>query len=310
MSDTDEAMAASKRRWRFSTIHPLAFLAIYLAAVPIFGVIYRLLPDPSFYAPYTRYEAAARGDANHVAADLYAGVKAALAQPPSTAPGADDWRIDPASLNIRDVTVDPDHRLTFTVGFRAAREVPSHAELGWSLHAATPTREWMASFSPSGRVVSRFINLQPQKVAPSVAEGLGLSEEKFATALFRSRDPIVRAQALSWTDAEEQRLEAFDRGRQGDPAGVSQDVWRMVYFSAITITTVGFGDIIPVTWLARTLTGLEAVLGWVLAGLFLNAAAHQLARGGAPSIDDGSAWNGRSQSLAASSTAAPARQRS
>jgi voltage-gated potassium channel Kch len=38
------------------------------------------------------------------------------------------------------------------------------------------------------------------------------------------------------------------------------------YFSATTITTVGFGDIIPVTPLARALVGIEAVLGLVLAG--------------------------------------------
>jgi len=33
------------------------------------------------------------------------------------------------------------------------------------------------------------------------------------------------------------------------------------YFSTITLTTVGFGDIVPVTPAARLVTGLEAMVG-------------------------------------------------
>jgi ion channel len=50
---------------------------------------------------------------------------------------------------------------------------------------------------------------------------------------------------------------------------------RMCYFSAITITTLGFGDITPVTTEARVLVGTEAVLGVVIIGLFLNAVAQK-----------------------------------
>jgi voltage-gated potassium channel Kch len=33
------------------------------------------------------------------------------------------------------------------------------------------------------------------------------------------------------------------------------------YFSTVTVTTVGFGDIVPVTPAARLATGLEAIVG-------------------------------------------------
>jgi len=33
------------------------------------------------------------------------------------------------------------------------------------------------------------------------------------------------------------------------------------YFSTITLTTVGYGDIVPVTPAARLVTGLEAIVG-------------------------------------------------
>jgi hypothetical protein len=48
-----------------------------------------------------------------------------------------------------------------------------------------------------------------------------------------------------------------------------------VYFSVVTITTLGYGDITPQTELARILSALEAGLGIVTIGLFLNAVAHR-----------------------------------
>ena len=42
-----------------------------------------------------------------------------------------------------------------------------------------------------------------------------------------------------------------------------------LYFSTITLTTVGYGDFIPATNLGRFFAGLEALIGYVLLGLFL-----------------------------------------
>jgi len=44
-----------------------------------------------------------------------------------------------------------------------------------------------------------------------------------------------------------------------------------LYFSVVTITTLGFGDIAPVTDLARSIVASEAIIGVVIIGLFLNA---------------------------------------
>jgi hypothetical protein len=45
---------------------------------------------------------------------------------------------------------------------------------------------------------------------------------------------------------------------------------RMLYFSAATITTVGFGDIVPTTNTVRAVVALEAILGIILIGTFVN----------------------------------------
>jgi len=59
------------------------------------------------------------------------------------------------------------------------------------------------------------------------------------------------------------------------PAGVPLDghFSRMLYLSAVTVTSLGYGDIVPLTITTRLLVASEAVLGVVTAGLFLNAIA-------------------------------------
>lgn len=52
-------------------------------------------------------------------------------------------------------------------------------------------------------------------------------------------------------------------------------VIQSVYFSVVTITTLGYGDIAPQTEPSRVAASLEALLGIVTIGLFLNAVARQ-----------------------------------
>jgi hypothetical protein len=49
---------------------------------------------------------------------------------------------------------------------------------------------------------------------------------------------------------------------------------RMFHLSATTITTTGYGDIVPLTSVARILTGSEALVGTVLLGLFIYSLPH------------------------------------
>lgn len=48
-----------------------------------------------------------------------------------------------------------------------------------------------------------------------------------------------------------------------------------LYFSIITITTLGYGDITPIGKLTQSLVASEAILGIILIGLFLNSLSHQ-----------------------------------
>jgi Ion channel len=70
-------------------------------------------------------------------------------------------------------------------------------------------------------------------------------------------------------------IERLSASGAGDPKEVSDLFVRMCYLSVVTITTLGYGDITPVSSRARALVAAEAVWGVVLIGLFLNAVAQK-----------------------------------
>jgi hypothetical protein len=69
----------------------------------------------------------------------------------------------------------------------------------------------------------------------------------------------------------------FARAEEGDPTASTGLFTRMLYLSASTLTTLGIGDVQPITSAARLLVTSEAILGAVIIGLFLNALARGLA---------------------------------
>jgi hypothetical protein len=64
----------------------------------------------------------------------------------------------------------------------------------------------------------------------------------------------------------------------GTPSNLKGNFGRMFYFSAVTITTLGYGDVVPITPLARFFVAFESILGIVLIGLFLNALSREASR--------------------------------
>lgn len=73
-----------------------------------------------------------------------------------------------------------------------------------------------------------------------------------------------------------ERMQAYADAKDGFAGRASGSFWRMLYLSTVTITTVGYGDTVPITPWARTLIAVEAVLGIVIIGLYLNALSERL----------------------------------
>lgn len=55
------------------------------------------------------------------------------------------------------------------------------------------------------------------------------------------------------------------------PDGAGTDYWSWLYYSIVTITTLGFGDYTPAHVWAQLVTAIEVMCGLVILGFFLNA---------------------------------------
>jgi Ion channel len=81
---------------------------------------------------------------------------------------------------------------------------------------------------------------------------------------------------LILSDKSIQLLSIIQEVNQGKMKEVGSNYYRMFYFSAITITTTGFGDIVPITEGARLTVAFETILGVILIGLFLNSLSFKI----------------------------------
>ncbi len=72
----------------------------------------------------------------------------------------------------------------------------------------------------------------------------------------------------------EERLQTLRRAVNGCPDRIPGLWGRMLYLSAVTITTLGYGDIVPVTSTTRAIVACEAVVGVLIVGLFINSIAN------------------------------------
>lgn len=60
--------------------------------------------------------------------------------------------------------------------------------------------------------------------------------------------------------------------------GIQPGFWGYLYYSIVTFTTLGFGDIVPLTNPARLAVGAEVVLGYVMLGGLISIFANKFAR--------------------------------
>jgi hypothetical protein len=51
-----------------------------------------------------------------------------------------------------------------------------------------------------------------------------------------------------------------------------------LYFSFVTFTTLGFGDITPIKWYAQIIVTIEVILGYGMLGGLISILANKLAR--------------------------------
>ena len=257
----------------------LFYALLYVTLIPSFALFYWLMPPRQFYHSTIQFEQYLKRDAQTALGDLESAIKANIERinhSPKLTNGV--WVCD--SRYVRCSTLAYNNgQFTFmleleylaetntaTASFHAIDEVQfslEHAltedsELGAKMYFACDAR-------PSGPdSVSQFKSLFP--FDSYYASNPGLHSTKPPCGFLVIPDEL------------EEKLRAWVDALSGFPSRTSGNFERMLYLSAETITTVGFGDIVPITPLARMSVTFEAIIGVLMMGLFLNALAQEFNR--------------------------------
>jgi hypothetical protein len=269
-------------KWLFTPPRLIAIL--YFACIPFFALWYCRIPH-GFYQSNIQFEAAYTDAANQVLNEACSSLAQRAAVPvaadptkinfgeywlnPSTGLRCDRMRIADndaisftmtVTLNRKEACPKVIRELCYDVNvipFRIAVDPfdmkiggPELAQfnppLGEFAHALSFTVPNLSGFPHNG------------DIAPVVAR-----------RLFGEQDPP----AIWFREDIDADIQKFLLAASGFTSDADDNWSRMVYFSAVTITTLGYGDIVPITHGARSLVTAEAIVGVILIGLFLNAIA-------------------------------------
>lgn len=248
----------------------MAYALSYLIAIPAFAVLYWMLPH-DFYHMTVQYEGVLDEDAEtilrHIREEVIAEFQKAHKSP---AKDVGLWNV-----NVTAITFHSLHPSGNRIGFDMMiplRGIGENVgqEMITSVHVDIDLAISMAIWAPGDRwktVIKRptFVGREALPIDPHVLFPHRLSE----SSLPRGTDSNTVFMPISEPLNDE--LAGFANAVKGFPSKASGSYARMFYFSAVTITTLGYGDIVPITNTARLLVATEAIAGIVLIGLFLNA---------------------------------------
>jgi hypothetical protein len=264
---------------------PRTWAILYVLMVPIAGLVFWTLPAGSFYDGNLTKEAGYKSDISTVTRLLTVALKdQESGDYPASHLAAPRWQEDglyitldrssvyvlPGSLQVSDTG-----NLEFAV--RGSANSPQNATRSLSTIFTTgielSNSTEYSTLSKTGSLLLSGYDVEYSAGASTAINNPPLS------ALFPSNNllpPSTPTRYEFWAPPSTASvIERLSTAAQGDPKDASGLYIRMCYFSAITITTLGFGDITPITSAARLLVGIEAVLGVVVVGLFLNAIARK-----------------------------------
>ena len=259
-----------------SKIHPLVYLAIYIILIPIYAALYLFITPHGFYAPYAKYESDARMDAAYLASNIKSSIQRTLVRQSRQDFVIGKWKLIPNWLDVDEIESIDGSQITFRIrlGAHGIEGDTRTIRLAWTIIVTVSEREYETVIKGKDDLVTYRL---PVLNLDKDASGRKQENEELLRVIFDQSDIAseIRGPRLALNLAEELQFQRYLAGIKGDPESVSGEFARMAYFSAIVITTLGLGDIVPMAPKARLLVALEAATGIVFAGLFLNAIAYR-----------------------------------
>jgi Ion channel len=263
-----------------SKLRPLRFGFIYLTLVPLFALGYWLLPSQSLHDSNVIFEGSLAHDADALVNGMTSAVKDRVAIGANWRAAGGIFEIRRDSVRVSKIDAPKQGRITVGlegeyIGDRRGRiglghfDVPVEVTLESQL-----VRQQVGQVAQVGypaELGAAWRSAGAQYTGPPLSTLLPPPPESLPL-------PPAESGILMMPQGLYSRFAAFVNAAEGDPYYSSGRFGRMLYLSATTITTLGIGDISPVSGTARLLMGLEALLGIVAIGLLLNDLA-KLARG-------------------------------
>lgn len=287
--------------------------AVYVLMVPSFAAVYTyLLPPKSFKHTNTQYEPQFEDEKKRFTHDLLDEIRGKFVSAHENSFDFGTWQIDPASFDLLDLEIG-NRQISFRVDLKCTQvNSPKGLQMQTSAYVYSDVKNFYhPSVPPDGhpdiltyRLVSvkspdtlstrerasALFDLQSRSGRGSAMSHANQKQTDnsitFAQFLFPSSVPELlspltvfertdgeRGQMaiMSLPDTLELALRSLADSVDGFP---SQDNFkRMCYLSGVTITTLGMGDIVPLTNRARFLVSAESLVGMILIGLFLNSLA-------------------------------------
>lgn len=241
---------------------PQIHLVVYAAVITGFAFLYNAR-SADFYHPYVRYEPTMAAEATAIRGVLEEALKVTATR---RADLTANYRLVPEKISIKSIRPEggalvlmialaidrtkgkeDDATIYFTVPARIGQDIG--IEFDPSQTKNESLRAYL-DFKEAGMEKLSFLNdgeMTHWKVQNAFGE-LIIDPKQFV------------------------RIQRFLAAYAGFPRDIPGSLGRMFYFSAVTITTVGYGDIVPMTDTARALTATEATIGIILLGLFVTSA--------------------------------------
>jgi len=256
---------------RLGSVPSIIYAIAYLVLIPVFAGIYTLFAR-DFYHSTIQYEQVLDDEADRLLNDLRQTLQATYKAAHGSEIGRrDGWLLDIRSISLHSLRVEED---TISFGlvaeFFTADSLPIQVNL--DPQVKMPLRPMIRKTTRDGTSTDYWaitidtpaFHLEGYKSPPVRMIFARPSGDMVGTLLLLSTSRTLTTKITSFVEAT-----------RGFPSRIGGGYARMLYLSTVTITTLGYGDILPLTSRARLLVALESILGIVVIGLFLNSLSRE-----------------------------------
>jgi hypothetical protein len=270
-------------------IPSLGYAAFYLFLIPVFAFIYYFLPDP-FYHTTIQFERSLHTDEAVILQQLQKETIKTFENHNGAEAELSGWKLAADSISLRMLKVSASE-ISFQLEVELTKLSENKQRVYTSATIKGPLGQWAESVSGTDKEKDRKVieyrtitieasPVSPFSVQPSLAKVLfpeSLPKLQLPKELFGELYEKAPGEKLIMPISRElnEKILDYQKGTEGFPSRVTGNLVRMFYLSASTITTLGYGDILPITTASRILVSVESIFGIVTIGLFLNALAYE-----------------------------------